>query len=296
MSLPALAFVGLFIGYVAGMFGVGGGFLLTPTLMFLFGVPAPIAVGSSLCQNVGASLASFLRYRALGRGEPRVSLVMIGGSMMGVDAGTRLLARLSGGLQWRMPNGTLAPAADIVLYALFIVLLSLTAAYTFTEAWRALRDPSPRGDATRPGPLVTRVRIPPYIDLPGVGLERVSVPMMAYMGFVLGVASGVMGIGGGVLFVPILLYGFGLSMRNAAATGVLLAFVTASLGTVSQAMRGFVSLPLAMAILVGSSVGTQLGAITTHVLPNRVLRLIFAVLVAATALMTAGDLWRMAFR
>src|SRR5215467_1444413 len=91
VSLPALALAGLFIGYFAGMFGVGGGFLLTPLLMYGFGVPAPMAVGSALCQKCGTSIASFLKYRQLKRGEPRIDLVMIGGSLVGVDAGTRLL-------------------------------------------------------------------------------------------------------------------------------------------------------------------------------------------------------------
>jgi uncharacterized membrane protein YfcA len=100
-----------------------------------------------------------------------------------------------------------------------------------------------------------------------------------------------MGIGGGVLFMPILLYGFGLSARNAAGTGVLLLFITVSMGTVEQALRGFVSLKLSMAILIGSSFGSQLGALTTHYLPNRALRMIFAGLVAATTLMIAWDLW-----
>jgi len=66
VSLPALAGAGLVIGYIAGMFGVGGGFLLTPLLMYGFGVPAPIAVGSALSQKCGTSLASFIKYRHLG--------------------------------------------------------------------------------------------------------------------------------------------------------------------------------------------------------------------------------------
>ena len=61
------------------------------------------------------------------------------------------------------------------------------------------------------------------MDLPKVGLKQVSVPMMAYLGFLLGVSSGLMGIGGGILFMPTLLYGFGLSVRNAAGTGWLIA-------------------------------------------------------------------------
>jgi uncharacterized membrane protein YfcA len=293
VSLPALAFVGLFVGYFAGMFGVGGGFLLTPVLIYVFGVPPPVAVGSALCQKCGTSISSFLKYRHLKRGEPRIDLVMLGGSLIGVDAGTRLLAYLTSLGAWRIGRG--APAVQIVLDALFIVLLSLTAFFTFRDAWTARGRAAPRGDQTIPGPLVTRVRIPPYIDLPNIGLSRVSVLMLSYLGFFLGMASGLMGIGGGVLFMPILLYGIGLSVRNAAGTGVLLLFVTVAVGTIEQSLRHYVSLKLGMAILIGSSVGAQLGAITTHYLPNRILRLLFAVLVAATVLMIGWDLARVLY-
>jgi uncharacterized membrane protein YfcA len=294
VSLPALAGVGLFIGYVAGMFGVGGGFLLTPLLMYVFGVPAPIAVGSALCQKCGTSIASFLKYRHLQRGEPRVDAVMLGGSVLGVDAGTRLLAALDAMGNWHVGNGRAVPVINVVLDILFIVLLSFIAVYTFRDAWRSYRSGVWRGDRTLPGPL-THVRLPPYIDLPNVHLRQVSVPVLAYLGFVLGAASGLMGIGGGVLFMPILLYGYGFSMRNAAGTGVLLLFVTVAIGTFEQACLGYVSLKLAMAILIGSSVGSQLGALTTHVLRNRTLRLIFAGVVAATVVMIVWDLLHLLF-
>lgn len=290
VSLPALVAVGLFVGYVAGMFGVGGGFLLTPVLMYVFRVPPPMAVGSALCQKCGTSIASFLKYRRLKRGEPRIDLVMIGGSLMGVDAGTRLLAYLSHRAPLVLPSGRTVSTINVVLDLLFILLLSFTAVFTFREAWQARRNPVLRGDVTIPGLLVTRVRVPPFIDLPNVGLSKVSVPLLSYLGFLLGVASGLMGIGGGVLFMPILLYGFGLSARNAAGTGILLLFATVVVGTLEQALRGYVSLKLAMAILIGSSIGSQLGALTTHYLPNRILRLLFACLVGLTVLMIAWDL------
>ena len=293
VSLPALAAVGLFVGYFAGMFGVGGGFLLTPVLIYVFGVPPPVAVGSALCQKCGTSISSFLKYRRLGRGEPRIDLLMLGGSLIGVDAGTRLLAYLSDLGNWHLGHGHGVPAVQVVLDVLFIVLLSFTAFYTFRDAWQARLRVVPRGDRTIPGLLVTRVRVPPFIDLPNVQLSQVSVPMLGYLGFGLGMASGLMGIGGGVLFMPILLYGIGLSVRNAAGTGVLLLFVTVAVGTVEQSLRGYVSLRLALAILIGSSVGAQLGALTTYYLPNRVLRLLFAVLVAATVLMIGWDLLRL---
>jgi len=292
VSLPALVLVGLFIGYIAGMFGVGGGFLLTPMLIYVFGVPTPVAVGSALCQKCGTSISSFLKYRRLKLGEPRIDFVMMGGSLIGVDAGTRLLTYLMSLGSWRIGSHSPIPAVQIVLDILFIVLLTCTAFYTFRDAWAARLRTKPRGDLTIPGPLVTKVRIPPYIDLPNVQLTQVSVPMLCYLGFILGMASGVMGIGGGVLFFPILLYGIGLSVRNAAGTGVLLLFVTVAVGTVEQALDGYVSLKLALAILIGSSVGAQLGALTTHYVANRTLRLLFAILVAATVIMIAVDLLR----
>jgi uncharacterized membrane protein YfcA len=293
VSLPALAAVGLFVGYFAGMFGVGGGFLLTPVLIYVFGVPPPVAVGSALCQKCGTAISSFLKYRRLGRGEPRIDLVMMGGSLVGVDAGTRLLTYLTGLGDWRIGHGQAVPAVQVALDALFIVLLSFTAFYTFRDAWRARQRLVSHGDKTMPGPLVTRVRVPPFIDLPNVQLRQVSVPMLSYLGFGLGMASGLMGIGGGVLFMPILLYGIGLSVRNAAGTGVLLLFVTVAVGTVEQSLHGYVSLKLALAILIGSSVGAQLGALTTYYLPNRILRLLFAALVAGAVLMIAWDLLRL---
>lgn len=290
VSLSALALIGVGVGFVAGMFGVGGGFLLTPLLIYGFGIPAPIAVGSALCQKCGTSIASLLKYRKLGRGEPRVDLVMLGGSLMGVDAGTRLLHYLTSLGKWRIGEGRPVPAVQVVLDVLFVVLLSFTAYQTFRDAWEARKRKVPRGDVTIPGPLVTKVRIPPYVALPSVGLPSVSAPMLAYLGFFLGAASGLMGIGGGVLFMPVLLYGIGLSVRNAAGTGVLLLLVTVATGTFEQALAGYVSLRLAMAILIGSSIGSQLGAIATNRLPNRILRLIFATLVMATVAMIAWDL------
>jgi uncharacterized membrane protein YfcA len=220
---------------------------------------------------------------------------MLGGSLVGVDAGTRLLTYLGGLGRWREASGHSVSAVQIVLDILFILLLISTDLFIFADIRRTWNEATPRGDRTIPGPLVTRVRIPPYIDLPNVQLSQVSVPMMCALGFVLGVVSGLMGIGGGVLFMPVLLYGFGLSARNAAGTGILLLLVTVSVGTFEQALHGFVILKLAMVILIGSSIGTQLGAVTTHYLPNRYLRLILMLLVLVVIGMIAWNIVRIVF-
>src|SRR6185369_4974717 len=133
-----------------------------------------------LSQKCGTSIASFLKYRRLKRGEPRIDLIMMGGSLLGVDFGTRLLGYLSTRRAWHL-NGRDVPAVNLALDLLFIVLLTGVTAYVFHDVWTA-RGREPRGDQTIPGPLA-RIRIPPYVDLPRVQLQKVSVPVLAYVGF-----------------------------------------------------------------------------------------------------------------
>lgn len=279
----ALITVGLLVGFVAGMFGVGGGFLLTPILMYGFGIAPALAVGSSLSQQCGTAIASFLKYRSLNRGEPRIDLIMMGGSLIGVDAGGRFLRYISSLAPITLWNGRVVPLTSLTLNILFVVMLTLIAAFIFRDVWDARNRP-PRGDVTIPGPLATKIRVPPYINLPRVNLSQVSAPMLGYLGFLLGFLSGMMGAGGGVMMTPVLLYGLGISARNAAATGILLLFVTVAFGTFQAALNGHVSLHLSLTLLIGSSIGAQFGALATNRLPNRTLRLAFACLVSASAL------------
>src|SRR5207249_604787 len=102
-SVPVLAVValGLGVGFLAGLFGVGGGFLLTPLLHSLLRVPLEIAVGSGLCQMIGTATTALLRHRRMRQGELRIDLLMLGGTLIGVDAGTRLMDLLGRLGDWR---------------------------------------------------------------------------------------------------------------------------------------------------------------------------------------------------
>ncbi|HEY7956953.1 MAG TPA: sulfite exporter TauE/SafE family protein [Polyangia bacterium] len=283
---PGLALLGLAVGYIAGMFGIGGGFLLTPLLNIVFGIPMAIAVGSALCQKIGTSIGSFLKHRQYRHGEPRIDWVMLGGSMVGVDAGARTLNWLShaGAV---MINGRSLPLVTLVLDGCYALLLGGSALASILAAVRA-----ERGEPVRAGhkPLLLRVRLPPYISFPSVGIERASVITMAYIGFVTGVLSGLLGIGGGVVLLPVLIYGYGMSIKDAAGTGILLLFATVTVGTIEHAWLGNVDLRVALAILAGSSVGAQLGARSTSRLSNRALRIAFAALLLGTVAAIGGDM------
>src|SRR3954470_404479 len=173
ISLPALTAVGLAIGFVAGMFGVGGGFILTPLLSLSFKIPMPIAVGSALCQKIGTSIGSFLKHRQYQHGELRVDFVMVGASIFGVDAGTRLLGLLADLGTFTNAHGRPVSIVTLTLEGVYAAML-LFAASMPLNAVRKGRKPSGDAPSSTAAPLA-RVPIPPYIALPSVGIPKVSV-------------------------------------------------------------------------------------------------------------------------
>jgi uncharacterized protein len=287
VSLPGVLALGLMVGFVAGMFGVGGGFLLTPLLSVLFGLPMPVAVGTGLCQMVGTATVATLRYRRLGQGEPRFAIVMIAGSLVGVGAGTRVVSALEAAGVATFGGATL-PIATVVLYAGYVAFLVAIGLVLLRQS----RGGVDELDFVRRGWLA-RLRLPPFIDLPGVPLPRVSVLAIAYVGLLIGLLSGVLGVGGGMALIPILLYGFGFPFRAASGTGVEVVLLTSIVGTVAHALGGRVHLGLALLLLVGSGITAQLGAIVTSRLSARPLRRGLAVLIAITIALIVGDVARL---
>jgi uncharacterized membrane protein YfcA len=265
---PGIVVLGLGVGYLAGMFGVGGAFILTP-LLNAFGVPLEVAAGTSLAQMVGTSLVSFLRYQSLEQGEPRFDFLMLGGSVIGVDAGTRTVSVLASAESVTIA-GYHVPLIDLVLDPLYIAFL-VTAAVTF---WSRGQEREPR-----PGPFA-RVSVLP-VELPRVGFS-VSALLIPYLGFGLGFLSGLLGVGGGVALMPVLVFGFGFPLRQAAGTGILVLLATSVVGTFSHALSGHVHLGMAMLLLCGSSLSAQLGALAMRRVESWRLGRIFALVVAAT--------------
>ncbi len=285
VSLPALALLGVVVGLVAGMFGVGGGFLLTPLLSVVFGVPLPIAVGTGLCQMIGTALASLLRHRHLGQGELRFDGLMLGGAVVGAAAGTAVVAKLEQLGSVAVGGGQL-PIVTVVLYSAYVLLL-MSCSWLF---WRQAGQQVEGARRLQAGKLAL-LSFGPAIDLPSAGLPNVSALTIAYIGMALGFLSGLLGIGGGVALMPVLIYGFGFPIRQAAGTGIMALLVTVTVGTVGHAIAGHVHLPMACVLLVGSTLSAQLGAKLTRRLPARLLRRIFAGLLWLTIAAIGWDVW-----
>ncbi len=278
--LPTAAFLGVCVGLIAGMFGVGGGFLLVPLLNVVLGVSWPIAVGAGLCQTIATALGAWLRYRAMGHAESRFDIMLLGGSLLGVDAGARVLEYLKTASAIDIA-GRSVTAVNFILPVGYTLLFAITAGLLWFK-------PSPRDDApTKPGPLA-RLRIPPLADLPVAGIPRVSGPVIAVVGFGNGLLAGLLGIGGGITLIPIMLYGFGFDIKKTAGTGIVIVLVVAIVGTVQHARLGNVHLGLAMTLMVGSALSAQVGAGLTRTLSPTVLRKSLAIVLLVTLVAILG--------
>lgn len=284
VSLPAILGLGVVVGFVAGMFGVGGGFLLNPLLSVVFKIPMPIAVGTGLCQMVGTSMVAYLRHRKLGNGEERFALTLVAGSLIGVATGAHVVARLEGAGVVDVFGKTM-PVANVGLYAAYIIFLVSNAWVLWWQGSTGFEEL----EYVRRGRL-SKWKIPPFIDLPRLPMRGVSSVVIAYVGLGLGFVSGLLGVGGGIALIPILLYGFGFPFRQAVGTGIAVTFLTAVVGTVAHAAQHNVHLGLSMVLLVGTGISAQIGAIVTTRVSARVLRKGLAVLVMLTAVVIVGDL------
>lgn len=284
VSLVGLALLGGGVGVVAGMFGVGGGFLLTPLLSVVFDIPLPIAVGTGLCQMVGTAVVALLRHRKLGQGEVRFDCLMFAGSMVGVGAGTAVVTWLERAGRVSIGSGSL-PTVTVVLYGGYVSLLA-ACSWLF---WRQGASASSPGAELGLAPL-ERLRWGPVVSLPNVEKQG-SALVIAYIGLIVGFLSGLLGIGGGVALMPILIYGFGFPIRQAAGTGILALLLTVIVGTVQHATVGHVHLGLACTLLVGSTLSAQLGATLTRKLPAHTLRRLFSILLWFTIAAIAWDVW-----
>lgn len=263
--VAALAGLGLVVGMISGIFGVGGGFLMTPMLVGLFKIDYTLAVGSDLCCIIGTSASGLARHRRLGNVAGRTVVLLGAGSVVGVLLGDALHDYMKASL-----------GADFTrtMHGLYIALL-------LTAAWLVARGPV-TGHAGKH--FLQRLPIGPRVDLPKARLRQVSVPGLVGIGLFAGLLAGTLGTGGGVIIVPLLIVLVGLTPHLAVGTSLGVILPTAIVGVIRKGMgEGKVSLAIAMSLLVGSTIGVQIGAYIGHRLHADRLRRYFAVLVLVVA-------------
>jgi uncharacterized membrane protein YfcA len=272
--LIALAGLGLGIGVLTGLFGVGGAFLVNPLMIILFGMDESLVVGSGLCFSVGTAASGLSRHVRLGNVEAKTSLILAGGASCGAVLGTWLheYARSVQGDDFKLT----------VLLCYFVLLLATI----------LLLMGKPASEREGGRSLLQKLPIPPRIELPGAGRKGVSLPGLVAVGLATGVVTGLLGIGGGVLLMPLMLVVIGLTAHQAVGTALGVIVFGAAVGTAQHALADNVSLWIAMSLLFGSALGVQIGAWICSRLKARRLRQYFAVIVLLAAVLVAADIVR----
>lgn len=269
-NFPWLALFGLVVGMLGGFFGVGGGFLMVPMLNVIFGIPYNIAVGSDLGQMAGMSASATVRHMRFGNIDFRLGFMMIAGTACGVEVGAQILQFLK-----HAGNVTIAGRSvnimDIVMSIVYAILLILLGQAMIREALRTMRRERGQvevraGEAPTSGAVLRlrALKLPPMVSLPASGIESISLWVILGIGFATGFLSGMLGVGGGFIRMPALVYIIGCPTVVAVGTDLFEIVFSAGYGVLTHSLKGNVDLVLVIALLVGTTVGAQIGASYTR--------------------------------
>ena len=285
LSVNALVIValGLGVGLLSGMFGVGGGFLTTPLPIF-YGIPPTVAAASAASQVTGASVSGvFAHFRRKGV-DVQMGAVLVTGGILGSLLGGWLFKLLQASGQ-----------IDVVIGVLYVVLLGSIGGLMGKESVGAIRVSRgarpPRARKRRHHPLVASLPFRWRFYASGLYISPLA-PLL--LGVFTGVLTMLLGVGGGFILVPAMLYILGMGTQTVVGTSLFQTLFTTAVATMVHATTTkAVDIVLAILLLLGSVVGAQLGARFAAKAKPEYLRLLLAVIVLLVAArMLAGLAWR----
>ncbi len=250
VNWPTLVILGAVVGFVSGLFGIGGGFLMAPILVFL-GIPPTVAVASQASHVVASSTSGVIRYTSQKMVDYRIGGIMALGGVLGALFGVELFRYLR-----------LLGQADLVVALSYLLFLgsigSLMLYESLTQILRRIRgETPPRKDRRRPMWLYG---LPLRMKFPRSGLYISAIPPFG-LGVFAGILSAIMGVGGGFILVPAMLYVLRMKASVVVGTSLFQIIITTAITTILQAGRNqTVDIVLSTILLLGGVVGAQLGA------------------------------------
>jgi hypothetical protein len=278
VNAAVIILLGGVVGFLSGMFGVGGGFLTTPLLIF-YGIPPAIAVASSATQITGASVSGALAYWRRGQVDLKMGGVLVAGGIVGAGLGQIVFRQLQ-------KLGQI----DVAINIIYVVFLGAVGALMLREAVSELRVARHIAAGGAKGPARLRRHVPWIAGLPGrtrfykSGLY-ISPLAPLLLGAVVGVLTAIMGIGGGFIMVPAMIYLLGMSASAVVGTSLFqIIFVTAATTLLHATSSKSVDIVLALLLLIGGVFGAQLGVRAAQRLQAEKLRLALALLVLTVAI------------
>ena len=273
VSIFLLLGLGGLCGFLSGLFGVGGGFLLTPLLMMV-GIPPTVAAASDSNQIVAASASGTYAHARSGTVDFKMGILLLLGGMAGGTLGVRLVKLLRA-----------VGEADFVITMFYVVMLGGIGSYMLYDSVQGLRGRHESDGAAAPGGPSIYARIVGALPFK-MEFERSRITLSAlvplFLGALVGVLAAIMGVGGGFIMVPVMVYLLRMPMHVVVGTSLFQILFTCLNVTVMQSwMNHTVDFLLALVLLIGSVVGAQIGARVSRKLKADQLKILMSVIVLA---------------
>jgi len=269
--------LGLLVGLLSGLFGVGGGFLMTPLLMMI-GIPPTVAAATDANQIVAASASGTFAHWRLGNVDFKMGLYLLIGGFAGGAVGVHIIKIL------RATGG-----ADFLIKMTYVIMLGVVGTFMFFESLHALRkqkaaaangeDKTPAKPAKKKAGLLSSLPMQTYFEKSGV-THSALVPLG--LGVFVGILAAIMGVGGGFLMVPVMIYMLRMPMHVVVGTSLFQIMFTCTEVTFLQSYSNHtVDFLLAILLLVGSVFGAQIGTRLGKKLHGDQLKILLAIIVLA---------------
>ncbi len=265
--------IGGMVGFLSGLFGVGGGFLLTP-LMMMIGIPPAVAAASDSNQIVAAASSGAFAHWRLGNVDFKMGLVILAGGIFGGTIGVQLVKILRA-----MGN------FEFVMKVVYVLMLGLVGGAMFIESWRTIRRSKGAGAEGVAGPVsessFTKIfnKMPLKMNFQRSGLSTSAIFPFS-IGTTVGIMAALLGVGGGFIMVPAMIYIIGMPTIAAIGTDLFQIVLTSANVTLQQAIVNHtVDLLLALILLAGSTIGAQFGAVAGRRLKGEQIRILLAIIV-----------------
>lgn len=281
VSVNAFLLLGLggIVGILSGMFGVGGGFLMTP-LLFFIGIPPAVAVATEANQIVASSFSGVLAHFRRKTVDLKMGLVLLVGGLAGAAVGVQLFAALRAIGQ-----------VDLLVKLCYVVFLGIIGGLMFFESLNAIRKSRKSGGAV-PARKKNRLvhALPLKMKFRTSGLYISVIPPLL-VGVAVGVLAAIMGVGGGFIMVPAMIYLLGMPTKVVVGTSLFQIIFVTGFTTLMHATTNYtVDMALALLLLIGGVIGAQIGARIGVKLKAEQLRILLAIMVLAVCGKLALDL------
>ena len=278
---PGLIILGVGVGIIGGFFGMGGAWMVTPGLNIL-GFPMAFAIGTDIAHMAGKSLVSTMRHGKFGNVDYKLGIIMLVGTVVGFEVGAQMIMWLE-----RIGN------VNIVVRWIYIFLLAFIAWMVFYDlhkrkqkdraALAAGREIDHNETGVNWAQALHKIHIPPMVNLTVSGIYC-SMWLPVTVSFLTGWLAGILGIGGGLIRMPALIYMVGCPTHVAVGTDLFEVMISGLYGAATYTYKGRTELVAAMIMLVGASVGAQIGAVATKYIKGYGIRIAFGICVIGCAI------------